>query len=102
MNGWFFFEVFFYGPDGYLGKHRKLMPTALERCIWGNGDGSTMPNSPEIEIMLLLISNSVAMAGVHSFLMLILSYKNEFSTIIWIELQSMNLVHNGKHIPSKQ
>ncbi|EGT45570.1 CBN-NIT-1 protein [Caenorhabditis brenneri] len=36
-------SVFFYSPEGYLGKHRKLLPTALERCVWGQGDGSTMP-----------------------------------------------------------
>lgn len=35
--------VLFFGPDGrLLGKHRKLMPTALDRMICGFGDGSTL------------------------------------------------------------
>jgi len=43
-GGTLYCTAVFLGPDGaFLGKHRKLMPTALERAVWGLGDGSTMP-----------------------------------------------------------
>uniref|UniRef100_A0A914PW37 CN hydrolase domain-containing protein n=1 Tax=Panagrolaimus davidi TaxID=227884 RepID=A0A914PW37_9BILA len=43
-GGTLYCSVFYYNKEGEkVGKHRKLMPTALERCVWGFGDGSTLP-----------------------------------------------------------
>ncbi|MEU4389414.1 nitrilase-related carbon-nitrogen hydrolase [Kribbella sp. NPDC023855] len=35
--------LFFTAAGGLVAKHRKLLPTAAERYLWGQGDGSTMP-----------------------------------------------------------
>lgn len=42
-SGTLFCSMFYFGPDGqFLGKHRKIKPTAQERVIWGEDDGSTL------------------------------------------------------------
>ncbi len=42
-GGTLYCTVLFFSPDGFLGKHRKLMPTGSERLVWGFGNGSTLP-----------------------------------------------------------
>ena len=52
-QGTLYCTALFFSPAGDLiSKHRKLMPTAMERVVWGFGDGSTLP-APETDIGIL-------------------------------------------------
>jgi len=43
LGGTLYCTLLYFGKDGTLqGKHRKIKPTALERFVWGEGDGTTL------------------------------------------------------------
>lgn len=43
VSGTLYCSIFYFSPKGeFIGKHRKIKPTAQERVIWGEDDGSTL------------------------------------------------------------
>ena len=42
-SGTLYFTILYFDPEGKcIGKHRKIKPTATERIVWGEGDGSDL------------------------------------------------------------
>ncbi|MEO0333364.1 MAG: nitrilase-related carbon-nitrogen hydrolase, partial [Bacteroidota bacterium] len=43
QNGTLYCTLLYFSPKvGYLGKHRKLKPTGVERLVWGEGQADTL------------------------------------------------------------
>ncbi len=43
VNGTLYCTLLYFSPEyGYLGKHRKLKPTGVERLVWGEGQADTL------------------------------------------------------------
>jgi predicted amidohydrolase len=50
-KGTLYCTVVFVAPEGYVAKHRKLMPTGTERLIWGQGKSITSLRTTKTSII---------------------------------------------------
>jgi beta-cyano-L-alanine hydratase/nitrilase len=86
--------VFVDPEDGYVGKHRKLMPTGSERLIWGFGDASTLPVlerpfvAGEGKATSAKLSATICWYGTyahpHGLFLMPFSIQGELYAIVWV------------------